>query len=106
MKNENKFNFVIIFLFILISNINAINNSEIKMIIKGKGTQRILYNIYVSDWICSDCQNDYSEFYSIPSEIYVNNQLQNYTDFFVYFSSLLFSPLLSCILFRSYYYFL
>ena len=84
IKNETKFKFSIILFFIIISNINTnSNDSEIKMIIKGKGTQRILNDIYYSFWSCSDCKN-YTAFKSTPSEIYVNNQLQNYTDFFVY----------------------
>ena len=55
-------------------------DSEIKMIIKGTGTQKILNNVYTR---FTDADN-YTAFNSIPSEIYVNNQLQNYTGFFVY----------------------
>ena len=66
----------------LISNIissNYYNFSVINMTIKGNGTQYILNNKYI------ECGPDSSMiFNSIPDQLYVNDELQNYTGFSVY----------------------
>ena len=75
-------NFIIflkIFFFInLLTEINTkIQYSEITIKIKGKGTQKILNN-YDDSWCGS------KSFNSIPNQIYINNELQNYTGYTVY----------------------
>ena len=100
MKNKNKIskiNFVnkdtnihlnlylLLILLIIIQikgiKINKLNlNSEITLIINGTGTQQILYNrSFMVQGISGlvSCA-------TIPDEIYINDEYQNYTDFYVY----------------------
>ena len=85
-KNKKRyFNELLLFemflVFNLIANIISLNQyqySEINITIKGNGTQRILNNKSV------ECGSSSKLFDSIPDQIFVNDELQNYTGFSVY----------------------
>ena len=80
-KYFNIYLYLQILLFInLLIKITSLNHfSEINLTIKGNGNQKILNNYS----ICYHGTFMSTKYSSVPNEIYVNNNLQNYTGYYV-----------------------